>query len=269
MKYKLCLIGMLAFSAIANAEFNIENNVNQPTHIKLGYRNVLNSGFIYTDNDKSFKLKKNTVNVPYEDILILLKPLLKNDNKIKGKDYYFLNYEPFIQLGGREYKFPFIVSDVSAIGSSVLFNDSNIVIFSIESYVNPVSNNNSKKFKSDVYILNKKNLGLYSPLFLSLNSKLKNFNEVSMEFSKLGSVKYNKNKKTYQILYELQKASEDFSSTGRVVYEKSPIEYSFILIPDQKEPFLINNFVEKKKGTNNIVSNDDGGGMYSYFLKGN
>ena len=260
---------MLAFSAIANAEFNIENNVNQPTHIKLGYRNVLNSGFIYTDNDKNFQIKKNTVNIPYEDILISLKPLLRNDNKIKGNDYFFLNYEPFIQLGGRKYKFPFIVSDVSAIGSSVLFNDSNIVIFSIESYVNPVSNNNSKKFKSDVYILNKKNLGLYSPSFLSLNSKLKNFNEVSMEFSKLGSVKYNKNKKKYQILYELQKASEDFSSTGRIVYEKSPIEYSFTLIPDQKEPFLINNFVEQKKGTNNIISNDDRGGMYSYFLKGN
>ena len=127
---------MLAFSAIANAEFNIENNVNQPTHIKLGYRNVLNSGFIYTDNDKNFQIKKNTVNIPYEDILISLKPLLRNDNRIKGNDYFFLNYEPFIQLGGREYKFPFIVSDVSAIGSSVLFNDSNIVIFSIESYVN-------------------------------------------------------------------------------------------------------------------------------------
>ena len=90
-----------------------------------------------------------------------------------------------------------------------------------------------------------------------------------MDFSKLGSVKYNKNKKTYQILYELQKASEDFSSTGRVVYEKSPIEYSFILIPDQKEPFSIKNFVEKKKGTNKIISKDDGGGIYSYFLKGN
>ena len=48
MKYKLCLIGMLAFSTIANAEFNIENNINQPNYIKLGYRNVLNSGFIYT-----------------------------------------------------------------------------------------------------------------------------------------------------------------------------------------------------------------------------
>lgn len=269
MKYKLCLIGMLAFSTIANAEFNIENNINQPNYIKLGYRNVLNSGFIYTDNDKNFKLKKNTVNVPYENISILLKPLLRNDNRIKGNDYYFLNYEPFIQLDGIEYKLPFIISDVSAIGSSVLFNDSNMVIFSIESYASPVSNNNSKKFKSDVYILNKKNLGLYSPFFLSLNSKLKNFNEVSMDFSKLGSVKYNKNKKTYQILYELQKASEDFSSTGRVVYEKSPIEYSFILIPDQKEPFSIKNFVVKKKGTNKIISNDDGGGMYSYFLKGN
>ena len=133
MKYKLCLIGMLAFSTIANAEFNIENNINQPNYIKLGYRNVLNSGFIYTDNDKNFKLKKNTVNVPYEDILILLKPLLRNDNRIKGNDYYFLNYESFIQLDGIEYKLPFIISDVSAIGSSVLFNDSNMVIFSIES----------------------------------------------------------------------------------------------------------------------------------------
>ena len=77
-------------------------------------------------------------------------------NKDFTVDYYFLNYETFIQLDGIEYKLPFIISDVSAIGSSVLFNDSNMVIFSIESYVNPVSNNNLKKFKSDVYILNKK-----------------------------------------------------------------------------------------------------------------
>ena len=69
---------MLAFSTIANAEFNIENNKNQPNYIKLGYRNVLNSGFIYTDNDKNFKLKKNTVNVPYEDISILFSVHDKN-----------------------------------------------------------------------------------------------------------------------------------------------------------------------------------------------
>ncbi len=85
MKYKLCLLGILAYSAIANAEFNIENNINQPTYIKQGYRNVLNSDFLYADNDENINLKKNTVNVPYEDILILLKPLLKNENKIKGK----------------------------------------------------------------------------------------------------------------------------------------------------------------------------------------
>lgn len=269
MKYKLCLLGILAYSAIANAEFNIENNINQPTYIKQGYRNVLNSDFLYADNDENINLKKNTVNVPYEDILILLKPLLKNDNKIKGSNYYFLNYEYFIQLDGVEYKFPFINSDVSAIGSSVLFNDGNIVIFSIESYVNPVSNNNSKKFKSDVYVLNKKNLGLYSPSFLSLSCRLKKINDISLNFSKLVSVKYNKNDKTYQIIYEIQKASEDFSSTGRVIYEKTPIEYSFTLIPDKKSPFLIKNFIEKKKGTNVIISNNDGGGMYSYFLKGN
>lgn len=43
--------------------------------------------------------------------------------------------------------------------------------------------------------------------------------------------------KKYNIVYEINNASEDFSSTGKVVYEKAPIEYSFILIPDQKNYF--------------------------------
>lgn len=72
--------------------------------------------------------------------------------------------------------------------------------------------------------------------------------------------------KKYNILYEINNASEDFSSSGKVVYEKAPIEYSFILIPDKK-PFLIKNFSEKKKGSNNVISNDDRGGVYSSFLK--
>ncbi|ENX18040.1 hypothetical protein F895_00107 [Acinetobacter sp. CIP 64.2] len=267
MKYTWCLISLLAFSTGANAEFNIENNKNQPTYIKLGYRNVLNSSFIYPDSDKNVNLKRNTVNIPYEDVLIVFQPLLKNDNKIKGMDYYFLNYECFVQFGGVKYKLPFIISDVAAVGASILFNDDNIVVFSVESYANPVSNNNSKKFKSDVYVLNKKNSGLYAPSFLSLNKKLKNLNDASMEFSKFISAKYDKNEKKYNILYEINNASEDFSSTGKVVYEKAPIEYSFILIPDQKKPFLIKNFSEKKKGSNNVISNDDRGGMYSSFLK--
>lgn len=267
MKYTWCLISLLAFSTGANAEFNIENNKNQPTYIKIGYRNVLNSSFIYPDSDKNINLKKNIVNIPYEDVLIVFQPLLKNDNKIKGMDYYFLDYECFVQFGGVKYKLPFIISDVAAVGASMLFNDDNIIIFSVESYTNPVSNNNSKKFKSDVYVMNKKNSGLYAPSFLSLNKKLNNFNDASMEFSRFISAKYDKNEKKYNILYEINNALEDFSSTGRVVYEKAPIEYSFILIPDKKKPFLIKKFSEKKKGSNNVISNDDRGGMYSSFLK--
>ncbi|ENW07218.1 hypothetical protein F933_01686 [Acinetobacter beijerinckii CIP 110307] len=96
MKYTCILIGLLVFLTRANAEFNIENNKNQPTYIKLGYRNILNSSFIYPDSDKNANLKRNTVNIPYEDDLIVFQPLLKNDNKIKGMDYYFLNYECFV-----------------------------------------------------------------------------------------------------------------------------------------------------------------------------
>ena len=116
--------------------------------------------------------------------------------------------------------------------------------------------------------MNKSNLGLYVPSFLTLNKKIQKLNDVPMDFSKLVSIEYNKKQKSYHIVYEIQKALEDFSSTGRVVYEKNPIEYSLILIPDQKKPFLIKNFVEKKKEFNKIISDDSGGGMYSYFLKG-
>lgn len=49
---------MLAWINVANAEFNIENNLNQPVYIKLGYQNVLNSSFIYTDVSKNVDLKK-------------------------------------------------------------------------------------------------------------------------------------------------------------------------------------------------------------------
>ncbi|EXR06926.1 hypothetical protein J671_4089, partial [Acinetobacter sp. 1130196] len=36
--FKFFLIGMLAWTNAANAEFNIENNQDQPVNIKLGYR---------------------------------------------------------------------------------------------------------------------------------------------------------------------------------------------------------------------------------------
>lgn len=72
---------------------------------------------------------------------------MNNNNEIKGKDYYFINYQPKILLGKIQYKLPFVISDVGAIGTSIIYNDNNISIFSIESYANPVSNNNSKNLK--------------------------------------------------------------------------------------------------------------------------
>ena len=36
-----------------------------------------------------------------------------------------------------------------------------------------------------------------------------------------------------------------------------------------QEGLAASRIIEKKKGTNVIISNNDGGGMYSYFLKGN
>ncbi|MDC5646318.1 hypothetical protein OIN78_09465, partial [Acinetobacter baumannii] len=134
IKYKLCLALLLGASTVANAEFNIENNPNQPVYIKLGYQNVLNSSFIYTDVSKNVDLKKNIVTVPYGEVTVLLNPVLNNNNEIKGKDYYFINYQPKILLGKIQYKLPFVISDVGAIGTSIIYNDNNISIFSIESY---------------------------------------------------------------------------------------------------------------------------------------
>ncbi|EPG2069849.1 hypothetical protein L7A04_003818, partial [Acinetobacter baumannii] len=112
IKYKLCLALLLGASTVANAEFNIENNPNQPVYIKLGYQNVLNSSFIYTDVSKNVDLKKNIVTVPYGEVTVLLNPVLNNNNEIKGKDYYFINYQPKILLGKIQYKLPFVISDV-------------------------------------------------------------------------------------------------------------------------------------------------------------
>lgn len=258
---------LLIINIQVKAEYNLVNNRDRPTFIEQGYRNVLNSSFLYVDNEKSNYLSKNTANIPYKIFLISLQPTLNNNNKIKGESYYFTNYEFFVSIKKNRYKLPFIISDVSAIGSSILFDDNNITIFSIESYVNPVSNNDSKKFKSDIYIFNKNNLGLYNPSFLALNSKLKKLNDIPLKFSKLTSVKYIENSKSYQITYELQQALEDFNSTGKIVYEKSPIEYSFILAPNQEAPFLIKKFIEKRKGSSQIISKDTQSGMYFYFLK--
>ena len=154
--FKFFLIGILAWANAANAEFNIETNQDQPVNIKLGYQRVLNSSFIYTDVSKNVDLKKNIVTVPYGEVTLLLNPVLNNNNEIKGKDYYFISYQPKILLGGSQYRLPFVISDVGAIGTSIIYNDNNISFFSIESYANPVLNNNSKKFKSDIYVFNKK-----------------------------------------------------------------------------------------------------------------
>lgn len=151
MKFTFSLILiLLGLNFQVKAEYNIVDNSSGLTFIEQGYRNVLNSLFLFVDNDK------NKINIPYRDFSISLNPVLDNDNKIKGKDYYFTNYNFSIILGEKSYNLPFIILDASAIGSSILFNDINITIFSIESYTNPVSNNDSKKFKSDIYILNKK-----------------------------------------------------------------------------------------------------------------
>ncbi|MDC4660225.1 hypothetical protein OHV69_17345, partial [Acinetobacter baumannii] len=110
-------------------------------------------------------------------------------------------------------------------------------------------------------------IGIYNPSFLSINVKLRSLNDASMKFTKLSSIKYNKKDKSYQIVYDFQKLTEDFASTGKVNYEKFPIQYSFSLIPDKNKPFLIKEIVEKRKGEKNIVSKIENNDMYLYFLK--
>ncbi|BFM74191.1 hypothetical protein JUNP499_0178 [Acinetobacter baumannii] len=68
-----------------------------------------------------------------------------------------------------------------------------------------------------------------------------------MKFTKLSSIKYNKNDKSYQIVYDFQELTEDFTSTGKVNYEKFPIQYSFSLILDKNKPFLIKDIVERER----------------------
>lgn len=88
-----------------------------------------------------------------------------------------------------------------------------------------------------------------------------------MKFTKLSSIKYNKNDKSYQIVYDFQKLTEVFTSTGKVNYERFPIQYTFSLISDKSKLFLIKDIVEKRKGEKNIVSKIENNNMYSFFLK--
>ncbi|SSW83898.1 Uncharacterised protein [Klebsiella pneumoniae] len=88
-----------------------------------------------------------------------------------------------------------------------------------------------------------------------------------MKFTKLSSINYNKNDKSYQIVYDFQKLTEDFTSTGKVNYERFPIQYTFSLISDKSKLFLIKDIVEKRKGEKNIVSKIENNNMYSFFLK--
>lgn len=39
------------------------------------------------------------VTVPYGEVTVLLNPVLNNNNEIKGKDYYFISYQPKILSG--------------------------------------------------------------------------------------------------------------------------------------------------------------------------
>ncbi|EPJ5901034.1 hypothetical protein KE003_004034, partial [Acinetobacter baumannii] len=87
---------------------------------------------MYTDVSKNVDLKKNIITVPYGEVTVLLNLVLNNNNEIKGKNYYFISYQPTILLGESQYKLPFFISDVGAIGTSIIYNDNNISIFSIE-----------------------------------------------------------------------------------------------------------------------------------------
>jgi hypothetical protein len=49
------------------------------------------------------------------------------------------------------------------------------------------------------------------------------------------------------VVYDFQKVTEDFTSTGKVNYENFPIQYSFSLIPDKNKPFLIKDIIEKER----------------------
>ena len=89
---------LLIINIQVKAEYNLMNNRDRPTFIEQGYRNVLNSSFLYVDNEKSNYLSKNTANIPYKNFLISLQPTLNNNNKIKGESYYFTNYEFFVSI---------------------------------------------------------------------------------------------------------------------------------------------------------------------------
>lgn len=88
---------MLVFLTISNsiyAEFNLQEVYERPNYLELGYRNTITDKFkrviAIQDYDTSF----NDFIVSYDDYKISFYATRKNDNPLRGPNYYFINYVP-------------------------------------------------------------------------------------------------------------------------------------------------------------------------------
>lgn len=127
---------------------------------------------------------------------------MNNNNEIKGKDYYFISYQPKILSGKVSIGFLLLFQMLEQL---VLVLFIMIIIFpffqlKVIQILCPIM---IQKIKSDIYIFNKKFRNIQS-IILSINVKLRSLNDASMKFTKLSSIKYNKNDKSYQIVYDFQ-----------------------------------------------------------------
>lgn len=273
MKKYICF-GLLFITNFCQAEFNLADQEGRPNYIEYGYRNVLNSFFqripLDSNNinlkDYEFSIytfdknKKNRVDLQ-------LKPTLKITKELKDKGYYSVNFNPYIELNNTKFSLPLILQNNQALGGSFIYNDSNISIFSLEyiNYPNPSSSNKLLSFRSSVFILNKKNIGVYTPVFLDVNERIKDGNLVN-KFSKFNSIKYNKVTGSYTVEFEIHKYP--INEKGEVGYEKKPTFFNFIIKPTfnkNQNPFIIKNFIEKNKDSEKI-STDNYNQLNQYYL---
>lgn len=161
--------------------------------------------------------------------------------------------------------------NIDGLGSSIIYNDKNISIFTLERYKNTISNRSKlTRFYGNTYILNKKNIGIYEPISLDMILSFDNGMDVVNKFTKLEKVNYDKLKNEYTIVFSIQEIGK--YETNIIAYNKNPITYIYVIEPrgiknERQHPFILKDFYEKRKNNSRILSRDSAYGLNWYYLE--
>lgn len=271
MNIKYTIFALLTISNSINAEFNLIQVDENPNFLEIGYRNTLRGKYVNIITGENYNASFNNFKVQKNDYNLSFYAIQKNDNKLKGSDYYYIEYKPEFLFKGKKYNLRKSFIDLSGLGSSIIYDDKNILIFTFEMYSNPVAKkSNIVNFLGNTYILNKENMGVYEPISLDIDLILKDGIGIVNKFTKLEKVSYNKVKDEYTIVFSIQNLSN--LGVNKILYNKNPITYTYVLSARKTKdnnihPFILKKFYEKRKNDSKILSKDNAYGLNWYYLE--